>query len=107
MSTPYRAAVSRQLRNGFKTVQGLPVIWQAVCWAAVSEGASHAMVCPLSTEANANWARDVLTKQYPGRAYEVNCYPLAKPVEASQLTTFESWAMDEVKRLELAQRQAG
>lgn len=62
---------------------------------------------PLSTEANANWARDVLTKQYPGRAYEVNCYPLAKPVEASQLTTFESWAMDEVKRLELAQRQAG
>ncbi|MFT0635577.1 hypothetical protein ACMFY5_26260 [Pseudomonas sihuiensis] len=107
MNSNYRRDLSRRLRNGFETVQGLPIIWQVVCWDAVNKGTSHAMVRPLSTEANAKWARGVLTKQYPGRTYEVNCYPLAKPVETAQLTTFESWAMDEVKRLELAQRQAG
>lgn len=107
MSSNYRRDLSRRLHNGFETVQGLPVIWQVVCWDAVNDGASHAMVRPLSTEALANWAKGVLSNHYPGRTYEVNCYPLAKPVETAQLTTFESWAMDEVKRLELVQRQAG
>ena len=104
MSGNYRRDLSRRLHNGFETVQGLPVIWQAVCWDAVNDGASHAMVRPLSTEALANWAKGVLSKQYPGRTYELNCYPLAKPVEPAQLAAFESLAMDEVKRLDLAQR---
>lgn len=107
MSSRYRRELRQRLRNGFETVQGLPVIWQVVCWDAVKDGTSHAMVRPISTEALANWAKGVLAKQHPDRTYEVNCYPLAKPVEAAQLTAFESLAMDEIKRLELAQRQAG
>lgn len=107
MSSGYRARVGQQVRCGFETVEGLPVIWQVVCWDAMKDIASHAMVRPLSSEALANWVGGVLAKHYPGRTYEVNRYPLAKPVEAEQLTAFESLAMDEVKRLELAQRQTG
>lgn len=104
MSSAYRARVARQVRNRFETRLGHPVVWQAVCWVAVKDGTRHALIRPVSTEALAIWAKGVLETEYTGRTYEVNQYQLANPVDEERLTTFESWALEDIKRMELAQK---
>lgn len=96
-----RVAAAHLQCKGFETRQGLPVIWQAICWQGMAEAQPHSMIRPLSTEARAEWAKGVLEAHYPGRVYEVNSYLLGKPVEVNQLAVFEGWAMDEVTRIEL------
>ncbi|MNF86426.1 hypothetical protein D3C84_688630 [compost metagenome] len=52
-----------------KTVGKKVVFWSVVCWEAVKLGGEWSIARPFATEQKAQWAAQVLTAHYPGRAY--------------------------------------
>lgn len=106
MASGYRAKVSQTLaprvRNSFDTLDGKPVFWSAVCWAALRNGQERATARPLAQEDRAKWAASVLSGHYEEREYVVIRQVAESAVEASVMDAFESEAIADLVRLELA-----
>ena len=103
---PYRTwvtnALEQPLCRGFETVGNKVVFWSVVCWEAVISTGERSIVRPFSTMQRAQWAAQVLTSHYPGRAYALLHQISEKDVEAAQMEVFERSVMDDVVALELA-----
>lgn len=103
---PYRTwvanAIERPLCCDFDTAGKKVVFWSVVCWEAVKLGGEWSIVRPFSTEQKAQWAAQVLTAHYPGRAYALLRQISEKDVETAQMEVFERSVMDDVVALELA-----
>ncbi|WP_193452847.1 hypothetical protein [Pseudomonas nitroreducens] len=81
---------------------GHAVVWAAVCMTALSE--DHGVVRPFSIKERAEWACRVLAAHYAGRVYQVVNQLTDRPVDSQQMEIFEGWAMEEVAKLELADK---
>ena len=107
---PYRTwvanAVERPLCRDFETVGKKVVFWSVVCWEAVKTASERSIVRPFATEQKAQWAVQVLTTHYPGRAYALLRQISEKDVETAQMEVFECSVMDDVVALELAAKYA-
>ncbi|WP_223473855.1 hypothetical protein [Pseudomonas sp. BF-B-27] len=107
---PYRTwvanAVELPLCRNFETVGNKVVFWSVVCWEAVKSAGERSIVRPFATELKAQWAAQVLTTHYPGRAYALLREISEKDVEAAQMEVFERSVMDDVMALELAAKYA-
>jgi hypothetical protein len=107
---PYRTwvtnAVEQPLCRGFETVGKKVVFWSVVCWEAVKSAGERSIVRLFATELKAQWAAQVLTTHYPGRAYALLRQISEKDVEATQMEVFERSVMDDVVTLELADKYA-
>lgn len=108
--SPYRTwvanAVERPLCRDFETVGNKVVFWSVVCWEAVKTAGERSIVRPFATEQKAQWAAQVLTTHYPGRAYALLRQISEKDVDAAQIEVFERSVMDDVVALELAAKYA-
>ncbi|MBF6038615.1 hypothetical protein H8F22_07020 [Pseudomonas sp. P154a] len=100
------SAVERPLCRGFETVGKKVVFWSVVCWEAIKSGGERSIVRPFSTEQKAQWAVQVLTIHYPGRAYALLRQISENDVEAAQMEVFERSVMDDVLALELTAKYA-
>ena len=107
---PYRAwvtnAVERPMCRDFETVGNKVVFWSVVCWEAVKSMGERSIVRPFSTMQRAQWAAQVLTSHYPGRAYALLREISGKDVEVAQMEVLERSVMDDVVALELAAKYA-
>ena len=107
---PYRTwvanAVERPLCSGFEAVGKKVVFWSVVCWEAVKLNDERSIARPFATEQKAQWAAQVLTTHYPGRAYALLRQISEKDVDAAQIEVFERSVMDDVVALELAAKYA-
>lgn len=108
--SPYRTwvtnAVEQPLCRGFETVGKKVVFWSVVSWEAVKTAGERSIVRPFATEQKAQWAAQVLTTHYPGRAYALLRQISEKDVEAAQMDVFERSVMEDVVALELAVKYA-
>ncbi|MNN84715.1 hypothetical protein D3C81_2019110 [compost metagenome] len=83
---------------------GHAVVWAVVCWDAQGAGEERGMARPFSTEEKAQWAKGVLAAHYPGREYVVVRQLTEKPVDPERMVVFEGWAVEDIGKLELADK---
>lgn len=106
MASGYRTKVAQTLaprmRNSFSTLDGKPVFWTVVCWAALRDGQERATARPFAQEDKAQWAANVLSSHYEGRGYVVIRQVAESTVETSVMEAFESEAIADIGKLDLA-----
>lgn len=89
-------------RNGFGTSFGKIVYYAVIAWDNIHD--DRGIVQPLDTEEHAAWAIRVLGGLYPDRTYETVKKFAKEDVTAEQMEPFLQLVLDDLTKLEIAQR---
>ncbi|MNG14650.1 hypothetical protein D3C85_1037410 [compost metagenome] len=92
----------KRFRNGFDQYDGSITYYTAIATDHLAE--DRGVMQPFSSESRAAWASRVLQAHYPGRTYQTWRRVTPRGVDVTQMEALEAAAIDEVRRIELADK---
>jgi hypothetical protein len=94
--------MKRRFRNGFARLGDAVLYYTALAPDHLSE--ERGAMQPFAEESRAAWACRVLQAHYPGRTYQTLRRVTPPGVDVAQLEALEAAAIDEVSRIEVADK---